>query len=545
MFCPICMRYNKDENAAICQYCSEPMNVQNNTFQLPVGTILAGRYYVGKVLGQGGFGITYIGCDLKLNMKMAIKEYYPQGLIGRVSKYDLNLTVNSGNQHTVYEIQKDRFMKEARILAEFASDSRIVRVTDIFEENNTAYIVMDYVEGITLEKYCKQYGRMTFDAIWDMIQPIAETLGKIHDRGLIHRDISPSNIMINDSTGVKLIDFGSARDYSATDDKSLSVVLKPGYAPPEQYSSRGQGPWTDVYALCATIYRVITGVVPMNAFERMTSDDLPYPSDLGAEIKPEQEAVLMCGLAVKKAERIQSVNELRDAISTAEKGHVINCARTFYRNNNKQSGIISKTHKSRNENSSIQVSDINHPDSLKDDIDRDIQQRLEMKYINAVDLMRSAEDVESYEIAILRFKELGDYKNSWNYIKECKTIVGRLNGFSVTKNEDAIIQKPTLAVSNENDTDILQKQEIKYRNAKDIIRTAYGISGYIVAINVLKELGDYKDSKTLISKCQNEINKLKEEKQRIKNRQTEQEEETKQNKFTRKLKSFITGSILI
>ena len=122
MYCPTCMKYNKDEKAVRCGYCNELMNIQNTPFQLPVGTILAGRYYIGRVLGQGGFGITYIGCDLKLNMKMAIKEYYPQGLIGRVSKYDLKLTVNTGNQHTVYEMQKDRFMKEARILAEFASD---------------------------------------------------------------------------------------------------------------------------------------------------------------------------------------------------------------------------------------------------------------------------------------------------------------------------------------------------------------------------------------------------------------------------------------
>ena len=268
----------------------------------------------------------------------------------------------------------------------------------------------------------------------------------------------------------------------------------------------------------------------MNAFERMSSDELQYPSDLGAVINHEQEAVLMCGLAVKKAERIQSVNELQDAISTAEKGHVINCARTFYRNNNKQSGIISKTHKSRNENSSIQVSDINHPDSLKDDIDRDIQQRLEMKYINAVDFMRTANDIESYEIAVSRFKELGDYKNTLNYIKECENHIWRLYGSATIYNKKDVIQKPTSAGSDENDANIQQKQEIKYRNAIDIKKSAYGIGGYEVAINAFNSLGNYKDSKEQILECQNEIEKIREEKQRIENWQSDVEEKTRKKR---------------
>ena len=402
MYCPSCMEYNNDENAIRCKYCNELMNLQNNTFQLPVGTILAGRYYVGRVLGQGGFGITYIGCDLKLNMKMAIKEYFPQGLIGRVSKYDLNLTVNSGNQHTVYEIQKDRFMKEARILAEFASDIRIVRVTDIFEENNTAYIVMEYVEGVTLENYCKQYGKMTFDAIWDMMQPLAETLGKIHDRGLIHRDISPSNIMLNDSTGIKLIDFGSARDYSTTDDKSLSVVLKPGYAPPEQYSSRGQGPWTDVYALCATIYRAITGVIPMNAFERMSSDELQYPSELGAVINSEEEAILMCGLATKKTERIQNMNELLDAFAATKNGLMLERARVFY------SSIINR-YKNISNNSSrycFKVENVSMEQSESVDTDLNKKQIEQLE----TNIVKSSISLVEYTHSISKLKELVNYK---------------------------------------------------------------------------------------------------------------------------------------
>ena len=526
------MRYNNNENAIKCEFCHEPMNIQNNTFQLPVGTILAGRYYVGKVLGQGGFGITYIGCDLKLNMKMAIKEYYPQGLIGRVSKYDLKLTVNTGNQHTVYEMQKDRFMKEARILAEFASDIRIVRVTDIFEENNTAYIVMEYVEGITLEKYCKQYGRMTFDAIWDMMRPLAETLGKIHNRGLIHRDISPSNIMLNDSTGVKLIDFGAARDYSTTDDKSLSVVLKPGYAPPEQYSSRGQGPWTDVYALCATIYRAITGVIPMNAFERMSSDDLQYPSDLEAEINSEQEAILMCGLAVKKTDRIQSMNELRDAIATAKNGYVIDHVRPFYRNNNHSSNDLTSC-EIKNDNSSTNASQIGYSNTAKTGTDEDIQQALEEEYKSAVYIMKYAEDIEAYRNAILRFQELGDYKNAREYIIECDNSIRRLKN-SITINDDNNQSERNTKTNNINE-DVLQKQEMKYKNAVNVMNSAIGIGGYEVAIDKLKELGNYKDAQELAEECQ----------RRIEEEKYENEQRNEHQQFERQKKAKIKFAIII
>ena len=451
MYCPNCMRYNNYENAVRCQYCNEPMNIQNNTFQLPVGTILAGRYYVGKVLGQGGFGITYVGCDLKLNMKVAIKEYYPQGMIGRIAKYDLGLTVNSGNQETEYEKQKERFLKEAKILAEFASNIRIVRVTDIFEENNTAYIIMEYVEGITLESYCKQYGKLNFDDLWQMLQPLVTTLGKIHERGLIHRDISPSNIMINEETGIKLIDFGAARDYSSADDKSLSVVLKPGYAPPEQYSGHGQGPWTDVYALCATMYRAITGVVPVNSIERITNDSLKHPSDMGDAIKPEQEAVLMSGLAVKRADRIQSMRELQEAVTDANKRTNIVRAEVIHKNQSQGNNELSLSNSIDIEHNDIVYSDDRIPQFYsigieKVQIEDDVLKRREFEYRNIITSIASASGIESYERIIQKIQRLGDYKETKALAENCLKEINCLREEENRKNieKSKYIKKPCM-----------------------------------------------------------------------------------------------------
>ena len=324
--------FPEKELSGPCPVCGKDLQDQNNAFQLPVGTILAGRYYIGKVIGQGGFGITYTGCDLKLGLKVAVKEYYPQGLVGRIAAYSTYLTVNPGNERTVFETQKKRFLDEARILAEFTGDSHVVRVSDLFEENNTSYIVMEYIEGETLEAFRKRCGVLTFDSVYEMLGPIMLTLSAIHAKGLIHRDISPANLMVKTNREVKLIDFGSARDYDVNEERSLSIILKPGYAPPEQYNTHGtQGPWSDVYALCATIYRCITGRIPDNSFERMTNDTLPYPSDLGAVITREQEAVLLCGLAPQAEQRFQTMNELHDAFQAAGSGIITEKARSFYR----------------------------------------------------------------------------------------------------------------------------------------------------------------------------------------------------------------------
>ena len=346
MYCPYCIKQIAD-NLSNCPYCKQDVRIENSPFQLPIETILAGRYYVGKAIGQGGFGITYVCCDLKLQMRVAIKEYFPQGIVGRISTYSTQLTVSGEEQRTLFAAQKERFLLEARILAEFAGDSHIVRISDIFSENNTTYIVMEYVEGITLDEYVKQHGTMSFSAVFRMLKPIMNTLGAIHEKGLIHRDISPANIIISSKGEAKLLDFGAARSY-AGQEQSISVILKPGYAPFEQYSSHGsQGPWTDIYALCATIYKSITGLVPKNSFERMKNDDLAYPTYLKADISEMEEAVLMRGMAVQSEDRFHTMKELLSAFSDAAHGKASGNTTKYLKNktdtnNEKNSEIISK-----------------------------------------------------------------------------------------------------------------------------------------------------------------------------------------------------------
>ncbi len=291
------------------------------------GTILAGKYIVGKVLGEGGFGITYVGWDINLQMKVAIKEYYPNGFVTRNSSVDKTVTALTGQYSDFFWRGLDKFVDEARRLGKFWGLPGIVSVKDYFQENKTGYIVMEFAQGQTLKSILKNPpdGRLPADQVFEMMKPVMKSLEKVHKAGLIHRDISPDNLMVDQepdgSLTVKLIDFGAARDFMAEGERSLSVMLKPGYAPEEQYRSRGkQGPWTDVYGLCATMYRAITGKVPDESLERLAEDMLESPSQMGISMAPGQEAALMKGMAVFQKDRFQSMEELEAAMYVGAAG---------------------------------------------------------------------------------------------------------------------------------------------------------------------------------------------------------------------------------
>lgn len=315
--CPNCME-KISAGDKVCPKCGGSTTTENEAHQLPVNSIVKGRYIVGKVLGAGGFGITYIGYDLKMNGKVAIKEFYMLNAVNRSQ----SLTVVPTNEKTgeAFGKGKERFLGEAKVLAQFMDEPGIVQVRDFFEENGTVYIVMEYIEGETLSQYAKREGPQSFEKIINMLEPVMLALDKVHKKGLIHRDISPSNIMLEKDGTVRLLDFGAARVQSLMGERSLSVMLKPGYAPEEQYRSHGeQGPWTDVYAMCATIYRLITGKVPPISTDRTFQDDIVPPSKLGAKISPQEEAALMRGLAVKSSERIRSMDELLKCLKGKKK----------------------------------------------------------------------------------------------------------------------------------------------------------------------------------------------------------------------------------
>ena len=313
--CPFCLGAT---HATPCQECGWQLGQDNPPPALALGRVLDGRYRIGRVLGQGGFGITYLAWDDNLQLRLAIKEYLPRDSVTRAPD-GVSLSVYSGQAGEQFAYGLDGFLAEARALARFDQHPGIVTVKNFFRAHGTGYCVMDYVEGITLRQYLEQQpgGRMSVDAALKLLTPVMDALRAVHQAGLIHRDIAPDNIYITQDGRIRLLDFGAARFAAGEHSKSLSVILKPGYAPEEQYRAKGkQGPWTDVYGLAGTFYRAITGQVPPESLDRLDNDDLVPPSRLGIPIKPEQEAILLKALAIKADQRYQDIADLQQAWQT-------------------------------------------------------------------------------------------------------------------------------------------------------------------------------------------------------------------------------------
>lgn len=317
-FCPGCLRDTEFENG-VCAKCGFDMNGYTvMPHHLVPGTLVKQRYKIGRVLGEGGFGITYIGIDTVLNLKVAIKEFYMSGYVNRNHDASPNVFATLGTHRDTFEKNREKFLNEARVLAQFYGEAGIVGVRDFCEENGTAYIIMDFLNGVDLKTYLEQKGRLAPEEAVKLLMPVMTSLQHVHAEGIIHRDISPDNIMVMEDGSTKLLDFGAAREISQTDIKSLSVILKPGYAPEEQYRSKGrQGPWTDVYALAATLYKCIVGATPDDAMERMYRDRLPSPAAADAACPIAISNVIIKGLAVRQADRYQDVASFLADLKTA------------------------------------------------------------------------------------------------------------------------------------------------------------------------------------------------------------------------------------
>lgn len=310
--CLKCMQ-EKIENG-VCTFCSTKKEfVQQPVFALPASRILHGRYLVGAVLGHGGFGITYMGMDLKTNQRVAIKEFMPDGLSTRVPG-TTTVTVHSNSEDYSYGLKQ--FVEEARTIYKYSSNPNIISVNALFEENNTAYYVMEYLDGCDLKQYLSQRGgTISYNEALRLLSPVFDALSAVHKQNIIHRDVSPDNIYICKNGQVKLLDFGAARVALMGKSKSLSVILKRGYAPLEQYYSHGiQGPWTDIYALAATLYKCITGQIPLEATERLHGDDLIPPSRLCRDIPGCAEGAIIKALSVKREDRYHNIDEFKYAL---------------------------------------------------------------------------------------------------------------------------------------------------------------------------------------------------------------------------------------
>lgn len=287
-----------------CGYTEQP----NKAGQLPVRSFLLNKYIIGKSLGAGGFGITYIGFDIHLLKRVCIKEFYLGGISWR-DRDGFTVCCNAEYMQR-FNHEKSRFIEEARVLAQLDDQPGVVKVLNYFEANQTAYIVMDYVEGKSLRSYINEHGgKLSPVETFSLLRPVVQALATMHAKGIVHLDISPSNIMLTERGVAKLIDFGAAKGRNK--DLNSDKVFKKTYSPIEQRTLDGQiGTYSDVYALCATFYEILTGQRAVGSLERQAGTPMYSPRQYGIGITSEQEQAIISGLAIDPKDRIQSAADL-------------------------------------------------------------------------------------------------------------------------------------------------------------------------------------------------------------------------------------------
>ncbi|MBE5954099.1 MAG: PASTA domain-containing protein [Lachnospiraceae bacterium] len=305
-----------DYELEACPHCGfKESEYKRIGYHLALHSTLADTYIVGKAIGYGGFGVTYVGYNAILEKKVAIKEYLP-GEFATRSPGDTTVTAFTGDKEQAYYKGLEQFEREAKRLARLKNKDGIVDIYDSFRANNTVYIVMECLEGETLKSLLKREKKLSEKKATSIIVSVLKALKKVHNEGIIHRDISPENIFITNAGEVKLIDFGAARNATTGLSKSLSVIVKQGYAPPEQYFSKGkQGSWTDVYATAATYYKMLTGITPDDSMERKGKDTLVPPSKLKVKLSRKQENALLNALELNVKDRTATVGEFLKGIT--------------------------------------------------------------------------------------------------------------------------------------------------------------------------------------------------------------------------------------
>ena len=322
--CLGCMELFEDE-LQVCPSCGYVVGTEvEEAIHMAPGTMLRDRYLIGKVLGYGGFGVTYIGWDTVLELKVAIKEYLPNEFSTRLPG-QTQVTVFNGEKTEQFFDGMTKFVEEAKHLAKFQNEEGIVRVYDSFMENETAYIIMEYLDGETMTDYLKQVGTVTEEDALQMLTPIMDSLSVVHAEGILHRDIAPDNIYITKTGQIKLIDFGASRYATTSHSRSLTVIIKQGYSPEEQYRSRGdQGPYTDVYAVAATLYKMLTGKTPPDAMERRAmyesknKDILIPPRKLNKKISRNTENAILNAMNVRIEDRTPDIASFKGELLSEE-----------------------------------------------------------------------------------------------------------------------------------------------------------------------------------------------------------------------------------
>lgn len=291
--------------------------MSDSTVELKSQLCLNGKYIIQHTLGVGGFGITYAAYDMEAKRNCAVKELFPQGIVTRTMD-GMNVAVVSTDKQETFEHSKERFLEEAEILQSLNPVKEVVSVYDFFMENGTCYFVMEYLEGVTLRKLVKMSGNgLPYDVVMDTVRKLGHALVIVHQHNFFHRDISPDNIIVTGNGEVKLIDFGNAKTLSQDANQKLSVVLKPGFAPLEQYSLHGkQGTYTDVYSLACTIYYMMTAKKIPDALDRTKGKayqklkEFGYPAFVSDTIDK--------ALMIKYTERIQTVSTFLKCLGLAD-----------------------------------------------------------------------------------------------------------------------------------------------------------------------------------------------------------------------------------
>lgn len=312
--CSLCF---KESTKDVCDECmaSKPM-----PGSIRSGTILNGKYMVGKVLGKGGFGITYVGYDLIEKRRVAIKEFFPSGIVYRNTQ-QTQVSVSDDDEKNVFHNGIEKFISEAQTLNSLSSHPNITNIYECFKENNTAYYVMEYLEGDDLKRYYEKNGTiLEYDAL-RIMRDVCNALDFVHKKSILHRDISPDNIFLLSDGSVKLIDFGAARRRVEGESIKLSVILKHGYAPLEQYQDKGnQGAWTDIYALGASMYFMMTGRLVPDCMSRLENPALPSANELHIQNSVWQ--ILNKCLKMDIVNRYQSAAELKADIEKVRHSHI-------------------------------------------------------------------------------------------------------------------------------------------------------------------------------------------------------------------------------
>lgn len=314
--CMGCMEQIED-HLSTCPYCGfNEMELRQEAYYLDPGTVVGGKYIVGRVLSYGGHTVSYLGMDAEKNRKVIVKEYLPSDFSTR-SEGEKEVTIYSGDGQEQFEQGLTNFLNEANRIQRLQGVEGIAKVYDCIAENETGYVISEYVEGKTLKEILEGGKKYSVREAARFIRELLKGLEKVHHMDIVHCDISPETIMVTDTGDIKLTDFGATRYVTTANSKSLSIILKRGYAPEEQYRSKGKrGPWTDVYAVGAVMYRMLTGIVPQESVERALSDDLKEPSKLGVPIPKDMENALMNALNVYQKDRTPSAEAFLKELSS-------------------------------------------------------------------------------------------------------------------------------------------------------------------------------------------------------------------------------------